>query len=371
VDFGPDDTQRLLVAGAQRWVAERCGFAAWQAERQAGRSLADLRWPEMSALGWAALALPTDLAGLGAGPVDCALLAEALAPGLVGEIFLAQGVEAATLLAALPPGDWRRDRALALAAGVERLALADAESGSAPFGLAHETSASRCSQGWRLDGRKVVVFGAAVAPWFVVSAATADGLALFAVAAGSPGLVLEAYATLDNSDAADLAFDAVLVPATAQLCAAGAAPTILARVRDAALATMGGEAVGLMQRLLQLTIEHTRTRRQFGQSLAMFQVLRHRMVDMLLQIEATRSLTLLAALRLAENDPGAERGLAALKVKLGQAGRMVGQQAIQLHGAIGMTDELYVGHAFKRLMALDARWGNADTHLRRFAALAP
>ena len=145
---------------------------------------------------------------------------------------------------------------------------------------------------------------------------------------------------------------------------------MLAQATDVALAALGAEALGLAELLLEHTLEHTRTRRQFGQPLAQFQVLRHRMVDMYMHVEQLRSTVILATLRLAEGHPDAARALSALKVQVGQAGRFVSQQAVQLHGGMGMTDEIVVGHAFKRLLSLDAQLGNVDHHLRRFAALS-
>lgn len=370
MDFTLSDEQRLLVDSARRWVAERCTFQAWQTERRAGRSLAALRWPEMAALGWAGLALPEADGGLGAGPVETALLAEVLAPGLVGEPFLANAVMGTALLGALPASAWRETTARRLAGGVLHLAIAHAERVMADDDDAPSlTCARRVPAGWQLDGSKTVVMQAALADCIVVSAACDDGPALFELMPKTNGVTLASYPTLDAGQASEMHLHAVVLPDAARLCAPARALPILARVRDAGLAAIGAEAVGLMDLLLQTTLAHTRTRRQFSQPLASFQVLRHRMVDMFMQVEATRSLLLLATLRLAEGDAAAPRALAALKVKVGQAGRFVGQQAIQLHGGMGMTDELIVGHAFKRLMALDARLGNADRHLQRVAAL--
>ena len=370
MDFAPSDEQRLLADSARRWVAERCGFEAWQAERRAGRSLADLRWPEMAELGWAALALPEADGGLGAGPVACGLIAEALGRGLVAEPFLHNAVMGAALLRTLPASALRSEIARELAPGRARLAIAHTEATQPDDEAVPATRAERAPGGWCIDGSKTVVMGAAQATWLIVSADTHAGPTLFAIARDTPGLARRDYTTLDAQVAAEISLSAVHLTDAARLCEPGDALRVLADVRAAGLAAIGAESVGLMDLLLQQTIEHTRTRRQFGQALASFQVLRHRMVDMFMQIEATRSLVLLATLRLAEGDAAAPRALAALKVKVGQAGRFIGQQAIQLHGGMGMTDDLVIGHAFKRLMALDARLGNADHHLQRLAALA-
>jgi alkylation response protein AidB-like acyl-CoA dehydrogenase len=363
LDFELDDGQRLLADSARRWAAERCTFAAWQSERRAGRCLADRCWPEMAALGWAGLALPEADGGLGLGAVECGLVAEALGAALVAEPFLQQGVVAAALLAALPASSARAQLAEQLIRGA-RIGLAHTEVSMADDASAPATRARRHDAAWRLDGTKCVVLGAAQAQALIVSAQTDDGTALFSVAPDARGLSMQCYATVDAQSAANLTLDGV-----AALACLGAAERPLAQARDAALAAIGAEAVGLMERLLRETQDYTRTRTQFGQALASFQVLRHRMVDMFMQLEAARSLVLLATIRLAEGDADAPRALAAMKVKIGQAGRFIGQQAVQLHGGMGMTDDLAIGHAFKRLMALDARGGNSDHHLRRLAAL--
>jgi alkylation response protein AidB-like acyl-CoA dehydrogenase len=370
VDFTPSEEQRLLADSARRWVAERCGFEAWQAERRGGGSLVDLRWPEMHAMGWAALALPEADGGLGAGPIECGLVAEALGRGLAGEPFLQSAVMAAALMRALPSSPARNALAREMAESPARLVIAHAESAQYDDEQPPQTAAKRVPEGWRLDGAKTVVMGAARATWIVVSASGSDGPLLFMMPPDAPGLMTTHYATVDAQDAADLHLRSLVVPDGARLCAPGAAMPALARSRDAGLAAIGAESIGLMDLLLHQTLDHTRSRRQFGQPLSSFQALRHRLVDMFMQLEAARSLVLLATLRLAEGDAEAPRALAAMKVKVGQAGRFIGQQAIQLHGGMGMTDDLVIGHAFKRLMALDARLGNTDHHLQRMAALA-
>lgn len=367
MDFEPSDEQRLLADSARRWAAERCSFEMWQRERRLGGSLADQRWPAMARLGWAALALPEAEGGFGAGPLECGAVAEALGAALVAEPFLQNGVIAAALLRALPASEARTEIVRRSVGEGLRIALAHAEASMSDDEAAPATVATRSLAGWRLDGHKTTVMGAHEAGLIAVSAMTDHGAALFAVPPDTPGLHLRRYATLDGQFAADLTLHAVQLPQTSHL---GAAEAPLARAREAALAAMGAEAIGLMDRLLRETQDYSRTRKQFGQALATFQVLRHRMVDMFMAIESARSLVLLATMRLAERDRDAPRALAAMKVKIGQAGRFVSQQAVQLHGGMGMTDDLFIGHAFKRLMALDARLGNSDWHLQRMAVLA-
>ena len=367
MDFEPSDEQRLLADSARRWADERCEFALWQRERQAGRSLADARWPEMAALGWAALALPEADGGFGGGPLECGVVAQVLGAALVAEPFLQNGVIAAALVRALPASAARALLLQQLSGDGRRIALAHTEASMPDDEALAATRAARGAKGWQLDGHKTVVMGAAEAGLIVVSAMTDDGPALFALPPDAPGLALRRYATIDAQFAADLTLQSVPAAVTQHL---GAAEEPLARAREAALVAMGAEAIGLMERLLRETQDYTRTRQQFGQALSSFQVLRHRMVDMFMALEAARSLVLLATMRLAEGDADAPRAISAMKVKIGRAGRFVSQQAVQLHGGMGMTDDLFIGHALKRLMAIDARLGNSDWHLQRMAAFA-
>jgi alkylation response protein AidB-like acyl-CoA dehydrogenase len=364
LDFELDDGQQLLADSARRWAAERCEFTAWQAARRAGGALGDERWPEMASFGWSVMALPPAVGGIGAGPIECGVVAEALGAALVAEPFLQSGVIAATLIGALPPSAAREALAIRLSDGGARIVLAHTEASMIDDESPPVTRAWQRGETWLLDGAKCVVMGAPKAQMLIVSAQTDDGPALFNVAPDASGLAMHRYATVDAQSAADLTLNGVAASSFL-----GVADLPLARARDAALVAIGAEAIGLMDRLLHETQDYTRTRKQFGQALASFQVLRHRMVDMFMQLEAARSLVLLATIRLAERDADAPRALAAMKVKTGQAGRFIGQQAVQLHGGMGMTDDLAIGHAFKRLMALDARYGNADHHLRRLAAL--
>ncbi|TDP60487.1 acyl-CoA dehydrogenase, partial [Roseateles toxinivorans] len=219
-----------------------------------------------------------------------------------------------------------------------------------------------------LQGEKCVVIGGDTATAFIVSAQAPGGLCLFWVEAESVGLTRHSYPLVDGGRGANLTLFNVYVGDDARLCEPGFALDLLNHSNQVGLAALGAEAIGLVDLLLAQTLAYTRERRQFGQTLAQFQVLRHRMVDMFMQAEQLRSMVLLANIRLAESRADVSRVLSGLKVQVGKVGRFVGQQAIQLHGGMGMSDEVVVGHAFKRLLALDAQLGNVDHHLRHFAA---
>jgi alkylation response protein AidB-like acyl-CoA dehydrogenase len=202
-------------------------------------------------------------------------------------------------------------------------------------------------------------------------AGDAQGVSLFLVPRVSPGLVLDAYPTIDGQRAADVYLEGVELPAGSRLGAEGAALAPIEAALDIGLAALCADAVGVMQALVDATVEYVRTRQQFGQPIGRFQALQHRIADMVIHLEQARSMSYLAALRCTDEDVlERRRALSAAKAVIGQAGRFVGQQAVQLHGGMGMTDELKVSHWFKRLTAAQLMFGDSDVHLQRFAALS-
>ncbi len=238
------------------------------------------------------------------------------------------------------------------------------------------TRAVRSQAGYRLDGHKAVVMHAAAADTLLISARTAGnsgdavGVTLFRVPRSAPGLTLAAYATIDGQRAADVYLKGVEVPAAGRLSAEGTALAAIEAALDIGLAALCAEAVGVMQALLDATVTYVQNRQQFGVPIGRFQALQHRIADMLIHLEQARSMSYLAALRCAdENVSERRRALSAAKAVIGQACRFVGQQAVQLHGGMGMTDELIVSHWFKRLTAAELMFGDSDAHLQRYAAL--
>jgi alkylation response protein AidB-like acyl-CoA dehydrogenase len=238
------------------------------------------------------------------------------------------------------------------------------------------TRARRVGGSYRLDGHKGVVMQAAAADTLLVSARTAgeagdsEGVSLFLVQRTTKGVVLDDYPTVDGQRAADVYLKAVEVPVNSRLGAEGNALSAVEAALDIGLAALCADAVGVMQALVDATVDYVRIRQQFGQPIGRFQALQHRIADMLIHLESARSMSYLAALRCTTADVGERRrALSAAKAVIGQAGRFVGQQAVQLHGGMGMTDELKVSHLFKRLTAAQLMFGDSDTHLQRYAAL--
>jgi alkylation response protein AidB-like acyl-CoA dehydrogenase len=238
------------------------------------------------------------------------------------------------------------------------------------------TRARPDGDGYRLDGHKAVVLHAGLADTLLVSARTAGeagehhGVALFMVARGTPGLRLEEYSTVDGQRAAEVHLRDAKLPAAHRLGTADSSLPAIEAAFDIGLAALCAEAVGIMQAVLNATVDYLRTRQQFGQPIGRFQVLQHRVADMAIHLEQARSMSYLAALRCTLADIGERRrALSAAKVVTGDAGRFIGQQAVQLHGGMGMSDDLQVSHWFKRLTAIDIMLGDSDTHVQRYAAL--
>jgi alkylation response protein AidB-like acyl-CoA dehydrogenase len=236
------------------------------------------------------------------------------------------------------------------------------------------TRAEKSGDGYVLNGQKAVVIGAPWADKLIVSARTggnqrdADGVSLFIVDKGADGVSTRDYPTVDGQRASEIKFENVALAADALLGTEGQGLPVLEAAIDRAIAGLCAEAVGCMRVLTDATVEYCKTRKQFGQPIGNFQVLQHRMVDMFMECEQSLSMTYMVNLKLDEGEAERVKAASSAKAQIGKSGRFVGQQAVQLHGGMGMTDELNVGHYFKRLTMIDSQFGNVDYHLRRFAA---
>ena len=227
-----------------------------------------------------------------------------------------------------------------------------------------------------LNGHKAVVIGGPQADYLLVSARTggaqreAKGISLFLAPKNAKGMTTRDYPTMDGARASEVYFENVALGAEHMIGAAGEALGVIERIVDEANAAYCGEAVGCLRMMHQLTMEYAKTRKQFGRAIAEFQVLQHRLVDMFMAVEESASMALLANLKLDADAAERAKAVSAAKVSIGKAGRFVGQHAIQTHGGMGVTDEVRVGHYFKRVTMLDATFGNVDHHLKRYAALS-
>jgi alkylation response protein AidB-like acyl-CoA dehydrogenase len=371
--FHWSEEQRLLRAALQKYLDERCGFEGRRMRIEGGFSVES--WDGLAGLGVLGLPFEDRYGGSDGSALDTLIVMEALGRGLVVEPFLATVVLGGGLLRQLASDEQKNRLLPALISGQLRLAFAFAEQESR-FNLSNVRSrASLENDKYVLNGSKIVVYGAPECHSVLISARSSgnfldrDGISVFLVPRETPGLTLRDYRALDGMAAAELTISNVRVPRDDLIGPPGGALPAIERVIDEAVAAACGEAVGIMGALNEKCIEFAKRRKAFGQPIANFQVIGHRLVDMQVAYEQAAAITLRAASKLATGAPDSARAVAACKVKVNQEAGFVGKAAVQLHGAMGMTDELDIGHYFKRLLAIQTMFGNADHHLRRYIAL--
>lgn len=316
-------------------------------------------------LGILGIAIPSEHGGVGGDRTDLLVVLEETGANLMVEPFIETAVIAAEALVRADRGD---DLAR-LVAGDDIWAFAWAEDATRYGAIPQDTIACRNNGGWRLTGAKSIVVAAPWANRLLVTAAAEGGVALFAVPADAPGVMMTSYPTIDGRRAADIAFADVELPIECLVAAPDAGAAEVRRLIDIGTAALGAEALGVLRRLFDDTVGYTRERRQFGRPISEFQVLQHRMVDMYLELELATSAVYRGMLMLDAPEPERALAVAAMKVTVGQACRFVGQNAVQLHGGMGMTDELAVSHAFKRATVIEQEFGDVDHHLARLAAM--
>jgi alkylation response protein AidB-like acyl-CoA dehydrogenase len=370
MDFTLTKEQELLRDGLSKYLSTRYDLEKSRSAAKTGAGWQPEIWRGFAEeLGILGAGLPEDVGGIGGGPVETMVIAEALGHALVIEPYVDTAVVAAGLLlrAGGPAATALLEK---IADGSAIVALAATEAASGDDWQRVATEAQRDAAGWVLHGEKVVVMNAPLATHLLVTARTPDdGVSLFLLEPDRPGLRAHAYRTIDDRRAADLVFDGVQVPADALIGAAGRAGPSLAQARDEGAAAVCSEAVGGMRRVVADTVEYCRQRQQFGQPIGSFQALQHRMVDMYMELEQSVAATYLAVLKLGAEPAERARAVSAAKVTVGRAARFVGQNAVQLHGGMGMTEELAIGHYFKRLTAVQHEFGSTDHHLKRYARL--
>jgi alkylation response protein AidB-like acyl-CoA dehydrogenase len=369
MDFDFSDDEQQLSEAVQRFVERGYGFERRTAIAKAGGFSADA-WGEIAGLGLLGLGTSEEDGGMAMGPVAAMLALEALGRGLVLEPVAAVALVAASVLARAP-ADARARWAPRVASGEARVVLAWQER-AARYRLERvDTQATQTGDAWTLSGAKSLVAIGDQADAFVVSArvsGTADdpaGIALFLVERAAHGVAARGYALQDASRAAEVTLSDA--PATL-LVAAGPAFAALELAIDIGIAALAAEAVGVMDRLFDLTVDYLNTRKQFGVPIGTFQALRHRVADMKMQLELARSMSYYATLKLGEAPDVRRRAVAQAKVQLGNSARFLGQQAIQLHGGIGMTDEYVGSHYFKRLTTMEMQFGDTMHHLGEVSA---
>jgi pimeloyl-CoA dehydrogenase small subunit len=376
MDFSFTEEQTLLRNSVSKFLADNYTFEDFKKISRSEKGWKPENWKTFAELGLLAAPLPEKHGGLGGGPVDTMVIMEEFGKALVVEPFV-QTVVVGGGFVKHGGSDAQKSEWLGKIAGGETvIAFAFAEPQGRYNYADLKTTAKKNGTNYVLNGRKAVVLGGPWADTLVVTARTgggqhdAKGVSVFLVDKKSKGIATRDYPTIDGLHASEITFENVEVPASNLVGQADNGLLLIERVTDEAIAAHASEAVGCMKVLLDATVEYTKTRKQFGVPIGKFQVLQHRMVDMFINYEQSASITYMVTLKLDGCDAERRKAAAAAKVQIGKAGRFIGQQAVQLHGGMGMTDELNVGHYFKRLTMLDTLYGNVDHHLKRYASLS-
>ena len=374
MNFELSEDQQMLQNMLRQFLAQRYGFAERVAASRSDLGFRPEIWSALTGeLGVLGATISQEQGGLGGGAVEQMIIMEELGRALVLEPVSETLFHGAWLLEMA--GGAAAGQLAEVAAGKVRLALAVGEPQMRYDYAEVAATAERSTSGWRLNGQKSVVIAAPWADQLIVAARTsgragdAAGISLFLLPADAAGVSMHPYPTIDGRRAADIILSDVEVSQEALVGGEGQGLELLEELRDRAVAAQAAEASGLLDKLLQDTVAYTQQRQQFGQPIASFQVLQHRMVDMYMHVELTRAAALLATLKL--DAPADERARAASSAKatVAEACRFVGQNAVQLHGGMGMTDELAIGHYFKRATQIEGEFGTADWHLARRAKL--
>jgi pimeloyl-CoA dehydrogenase small subunit len=372
MDFEYTEEQRLLRESLDRLLGDSYEFAQRKAYMAEPEGFSRAMWAQYAELGLLGLPFAEEQGGFGGGGVETMIVMEALGRVIALEPYLATVVLAGTALKLA--GSQVQQEALIprIADGSLRLALAHGER-QARYDLSDVvTTAKKTAGGWRLDGAKSVVVHGDSADKLIVSARVAgdrhdpDGIGLFLVDAAASGVARRAYPMRDGTRAADMALSGVEAEALGE---PGAALSVIEQVVEAGIAATSAEAVGTMETMLNMTVEYMKTRVQFGKPIGENQALQHRATEMMIAMEQGRSLAMLAAVMIDDED-AAQRAhdISTAKVGVGQAARFVSQNAVQLHGGIGMTDEYAIGHYFRRCMVIEHSFGDTSYHLSKLAA---
>ena len=371
MDFNLTQEQTQFAEAVRRWVEKDYHFEQRKQIIESAAGVSETAWAALAELGATALPVPEEQGGFNGTAIDMQIVMQELGRGIVIEPYFATILGAEFLKLA------GKQEALLeqVATGELKLASALGEKQSRHDLFDIETTASANSDGYILNGTKTVVLHGAQANSLIVSARSSgeqrdlQGISLFVVDANTPGITRKDYRTIDGFRAADIHFNQVQVPGSALLGEAGNGWHILDAASDYGVTLLCSEAIGIMEAVIAATLDYLKTRQQFGVPIGKFQVLQHRMAEMFMEMEQARSMATLAAVKVSsENIEERRRTVSAAKARVGQAARYIGQQAVQLHGGMGVTNELPAAHMFKRLTMIELSLGDTDHHLARFIA---
>lgn len=372
MNFDLNEEQQMLVDSIHKFLKNDYGFAVRRQLANSVLGFSEQNWKTFADLGWLSVPFSADNGGFGGNAVDVMLMHEAFGTAMVTEPMVPTLLLAGRLIECLGSPAQKQTLLTAVIQGEQQLALASNERISRYHPAVVGCTARRDGDCYVLSGEKIAVLNGHAANQLLVTARThgdtrhESGISVFVVDANASGVERKPYQTIDGLRAADVVLNDVRVPAQDLLGVEGQAFTALETVLDEATLALCAEAVGAMEVLCKATVDYCKTRKQFGVPIGKFQVLQFRMADMFMAHEQSKSMIYMAALRSQEGRDVARKAISACKVQIGKAGRHVGQEAIQLHGGMGMTDELNVGYYFKRLTAIDALLGNVDYHLMRY-----
>ena len=376
MDFNFTEEQGMIRDSLARLIREQYDFDARMKAVKSESGWRPEMWAQFAELGLLMAPFSEEDGGLGGGPIDAMVVMEEFGKGLVVEPFIPSVVCGGGFLKHGGSAAQKEEHLAAIMGAESTFAFAYAEP-RGRYNLADlETTAKKDGAGYVLNGHKAVVIGAPWADKFVVTARTGGdrrdrgGISVFIVSKDAAGVTTRDYPTVDGRRASEVYFENVSVGSDALIGAEGEGLPLIERVVDEAIAATCAEAVGAMGVAHKMTVEYSRQRKQFGIAIGKFQVLQHRMVDMFMEHEQSISMTYMATLKLDEDEVTRKMATSAAKVRIGQAGRFVGQESIQIHGGMGMTEELAVGHYFKRLTMMDSEFGNVDHHMRRYTELS-
>ena len=377
MDFSNTEEQQMLQESVQKFVYKSYDFDTRNKIIATEKGFSDENWELFAELGWLTVPFQEEDGGFGGSAVDLVVMMEEFGKAMLVEPFVATTVLAGGLISEQGSAQQKAELLPKIMEGKLQLACAYAEPGSR-FNLANiKTSAVADGDNIVLNGSKTAVLNGSNAEVLLVvareSGAATDttGVSVFMVDATSAGVSIQAFANVDGKKSAEITLKDVSVSATARLGEAGSALSALTAVVDRATLAVSAEAVGAMEAMLHKTVEYSKTRKQFGTAIGTFQALQHRMADMFIECQLARSIVIMAAMKLDGGEDATEKSKAvsAAKSRIGKAINNVGQEAIQIHGGIAMTEELDVGHLFKLVTAAEIMFGNTDYHTERFASL--
>jgi alkylation response protein AidB-like acyl-CoA dehydrogenase len=374
MEFNYSEEQLALQDTLQRFISRDYDFDKRRKFSASTLGYSAEAWSRYADLGLLSLPFPEDCGGLGGNAVDVMLVMEQFGQGLILEPYLSTVVTCGGLIRDAASTSMKDKLLPQIIGGTLKIALAAYEA-AGRYDLSYVgCKAQESGAGWRLSGRKTVVLDGASADYFLVAARSSgevsdrDGISLFLVPRDAPGLTVAAYPTQSGARAADLLLENVTAGADALIGAASCALPVIERAVDLSIAALCAEALGIINALNQATLSYLKTRKQFGVAIGTFQALKHKMADMLIAAEQSRSMAIIAAVHADSQDAAdRHRHIAAAKAYIGRAGRLVGQHAVQMHGGMGVVDELIVSHYFKRLTMIDLSLGDADYHLASFS----